>query len=51
MVDNTFIILIILDVAEKIRVEKNMNTLTLSGNTVGIEAAKAIGNFLLNNFL
>ncbi|XP_023348327.1 RANBP2-like and GRIP domain-containing protein 5/6 isoform X4 [Eurytemora carolleeae] len=34
------------DVSEKIRIEKSMNTLTLSGNTVGIEAAKAIGKAL-----
>ena len=31
------------DVADKIRAEKEMHILTLSANTVGIEAAKAIG--------
>jgi hypothetical protein len=30
-------------VAEKIRVEKQMHILTLAGNTLGIDAAKAIG--------
>ena len=34
------------DVASKIRGEKVMHTLTLAGNTVGIDAAKAIGSAL-----
>ena len=34
------------DVASKVRGEKVMHTLTLAGNTVGIDAAKAIGSAL-----
>ena len=34
------------DVADKIRATKEMHILTLAGNTVGIEAAKAIGSAL-----
>ncbi len=37
------------DVADRIRNEKNMHVLTLSGNTVGIEAANAIGKALENH--
>jgi hypothetical protein len=33
----------IADVADKIRCEKQMHVLTLAGNTLGIDAAKAIG--------
>jgi hypothetical protein len=38
--------LIVAGVAEKIAATKEMHILTLAGNTVGIDAAKAIGMFV-----
>jgi hypothetical protein len=37
--------LVVSGVAEKIAATKEMHILTLAGNTVGIDAAKAIGMF------
>ncbi len=38
-------------VAEKIAATKEMHILTLAGNTVGIDAAKAIGMLLMFSYL
>jgi hypothetical protein len=46
-----FTTIVVAGVAEKIAATKEMHILTLAGNTVGIEAAKAIGMFSILTYL